>query len=130
MPTPILNHKTPFECLLKSTPNYGFFRTFRCLCFPLLRPYNAHKLDFYFSPCVFLGYNNSHLGYRCLDLSSNRLYIARYVQFYETVFPFDKSKQSIALHLQPPAVTFQPITSVSAPYLVKSTASIKPHAPT
>jgi histone deacetylase 1/2 len=62
MPTPVLNHKTPFECLLKSTPDYGFLRTFRCLCFPLLRPYNAHKLDFRSSPCVFLGYSNSHLG--------------------------------------------------------------------
>ena len=92
MPTAVLNHKTPFECLLKSTPDYAFLRTFGCLCFPFLRPYNAHKLDFRSSPCVFLGYSNSHLGYRCLDLSSNRIYLARHVRFHETVFPLDKTE--------------------------------------
>ena len=68
MPTTVLNHKTPFECLLKTTPDYAFLCSFGCLCFPFLRPYNVHKLDFHSSPCVFLGYSNSHLGYRCLDL--------------------------------------------------------------
>ena len=56
MPTPVLNHKTPFECLLKSTPNYGFLCTFGCLCFLLLRPYNAHKLDFRSSPYVMFSF--------------------------------------------------------------------------
>ena len=32
MPTVVLNHKTPFECLLKSTPDYAFLYTFGCLC--------------------------------------------------------------------------------------------------
>jgi histone deacetylase 1/2 len=111
MPTAVLNHKTPFECLLKSTPDYAFLRTFGCLCFPFLRPYNAHKLDFRSSPCVFLGYSNSHLGYRCLDLSSNRIYLARHVRFHETVFPLDKTEQIVDSPIQPPAATLQPIPS-------------------
>ena len=130
MPTLVLNHKTPFECLLKSTPDYMFLRTFGCLSFPFLRLYTTQKLDFRSSPCVFLGYSTSHLGYRCLDLSSHRLYIARHVQFHETVFPFDKSEQHIASPIQPPVVTFQPLTSVSTPYLAKSSAPTKPLAPT
>jgi len=101
MPTPVLNHKTSFECLLKSTPDYAFLRTFRCLCFPFLRPYNAHKLDFHSPPCVFLGYSTSYLGYRCLDLSSKHIYLARHVRFHENVFPLDKSKQIAALPIQP-----------------------------
>ena len=46
------------------------------------------------------------------------------------MFPFDKFEQSIASPIQPPVVTFQPLTSVSAPYLAKSSAPTKPPAPT
>jgi hypothetical protein len=37
---------------------------------------------------VFLGYNNQHKGYKCLDSSSGRVYISRDAIFDETVFPF------------------------------------------
>jgi len=94
MPAPVLNYKSPFECLFRSAPDYSFLRTFGCLCFPFLRPYNVHKLDFRSSPCVFLGYNTSHLGYRCLDLSSHRIYMARHVQFHEHTFPLATSEQN------------------------------------
>jgi len=73
MPTPILRNKSPFECLLRQPPNYDYLHTFGCLCLPFLRPYNAHKLDYRSTPCVFLGYSSSHLGYCCLDLLSKRL---------------------------------------------------------
>jgi histone deacetylase 1/2 len=92
MPTSVLNHETPFECHLKLTPDYAFLRTSGCLYFSFLCPYNAHKLDFCFSACVFLGYNNFHLGYRCLDLSSKCIYLTRHVWFHENVFPLDKSE--------------------------------------
>jgi len=88
MPTLVLQNKSPFECLFCRPPDYNFLRTFGCLCFPFLRPYDAHILDFRSSPCVFLGYSSSHLGYRCLDLESHRIYFSRHVRFHETVFPF------------------------------------------
>jgi hypothetical protein len=37
---------------------------------------------------VFLGYSNLHKGYKCLDISTWRLYISRDIVFDETVFPF------------------------------------------
>jgi hypothetical protein len=37
---------------------------------------------------VFLGYSNLHKGYKCLDISTGRLYISRDIVFDETVFPF------------------------------------------
>jgi len=50
MPTLVLQNTSLFECLFRRTPNYNFLRTFGCLCFPFLRPYHAHKLDFRSSP--------------------------------------------------------------------------------
>jgi hypothetical protein len=37
---------------------------------------------------VFLGYSLVYKGYKCLDLTTNRVYISRYVIFDEQTFPF------------------------------------------
>ena len=42
--------------------------------------------------CVFLGYFSDHKGFQGLDLSSNRVIVARHVTFDETSFPFAKSR--------------------------------------
>ena len=65
MPTLVVQNQSHFECLFNRTSDYDFLRIFRCLCFLFLHPFHAHKLDFRSSPCVFLGYSSSHLGYRC-----------------------------------------------------------------
>lgn len=65
----------------------NFIRVFGCLCYTLRRPYNRHKLDYRFAPCVFLGYYANQHGYMCLD-SSGRVYISRHIKFQESVFPF------------------------------------------
>jgi len=109
IPTPILNYKSPFKCLLKSSPDYAFLRRFGCLCFPFLRPYNTYKLDFRSSAYVFQGYSNSHLGYRCLDLTSKRIYLARHVRFHEHVFSLGISEQ-IAVPPTNPTVATIPVT--------------------
>jgi len=79
--------------------------------FLFLRPYNNHKLDFWSSPCVFFGYSSSHLGYRCFDVESHRMYISRHVRFHEHVFSFDKSEQIAQVSAQthtPSPVTILP----------------------
>jgi len=108
MPTLVLQNKSPFECLFRRPPNYNFLRTFGCLCFPFLRPYHAHKLDFRSFPCVFLGYSSSHVGYRCLDLESHRIYFSRHVHFHETVFPFEKFEQVTSSPAPPTPPTYLP----------------------
>lgn len=59
------------------------FSVFVCVCWPILRPYNKHKLDYRARPCVFIGYNPSLVGYRsfhspphwlCLHCSSCHLW--------------------------------------------------------
>jgi transposase InsO family protein len=46
LPTPKLQLKSPWEVLFHSPPDYSSFKTFGCSCFPLLTPYNKHKLEF------------------------------------------------------------------------------------
>ena len=67
LPTEVLKQKCPYEFLFNSKPNYSQLKVFGCLCFPHLRPYNKHKLDFRSSPCTFLGYSSKHKGYKCLN---------------------------------------------------------------
>jgi histone deacetylase 1/2 len=88
LPTRLLHMKTPLEILLHETPDYSFFKVFGCACWPHLRPYNHHKLEYRSKQCVFLGYSPLHKGYKCLHIPSNRVYISRDVVFDETVFPF------------------------------------------
>jgi hypothetical protein len=63
-------------------------RVLGCLCFPLTRPYNKHKLDLRSQPCIFIGYATSQKGYRCLHIPSNKIFISQNVQFDELTFPF------------------------------------------
>jgi histone deacetylase 1/2 len=108
MPTLVLANRSPFDCLFQRSLDYHFLRTFGCLCFPFLHPYNNHKLDFRSSLCVFFCYSSSHLGYRCFDIESHRMYISRHVCFHEQVFSVDNSKQIARVLTQnhtPPPVT-------------------------
>ena len=86
--------------MFRCTLGYNFLCTFRCLCFSFLHPYHAHKLNFHSSLHVFLGYSSSPLGYRCLDLASQRIYISHHVRFHEDAFPFVKFEQ----------ITHKPVT--------------------
>jgi transposase InsO family protein len=85
LPTPVLDHMSPYERLFHKSPDYSLLCVFGCKCFPLLRPYTAHKLEFRSKACVFLGY--SHAGYCCLDPVMNRVYLSRNVTFDEQSFP-------------------------------------------
>jgi histone deacetylase 1/2 len=46
LPSRVIDMQTPIERLLGETPDYTFFRVFGCACWPHLRPYNNHKLQF------------------------------------------------------------------------------------
>lgn len=89
LPTPILMNISRFEKLFRNKPDYNGFKTFGCACFPCLRPYNQSKFQFHSTKCVFLGYNGSHKGYKCLS-STGKIYISRHVIFNEEDFPFSR----------------------------------------
>jgi hypothetical protein len=88
LPSKVIQSQTPIERLHGDKSDYSFLRIFGCPCWPNLRPYNKHKLEFRSKQCAFLGYSNVHKGYKCLDISTGRVYISRDVVFDETVFPF------------------------------------------
>jgi histone deacetylase 1/2 len=75
-PSKVLNNLTPIERLYKMKADYTSLRIFGCACWPNLRPYNYHKLAFRSKQCAFLGYSNLHKGFKCLDISSGRVYIS------------------------------------------------------
>lgn len=59
---------------------------FGCLCYPLLRPYGLHKLEYRSKPCIFLRYK--YAGYKCLDpVITNKVYLSRHAIFNEDFFP-------------------------------------------
>ncbi|KAL8128926.1 hypothetical protein V2J09_018081 [Rumex salicifolius] len=96
--TPTLHYRSPYQQLYNKDPNYGFLKTFGCLCYPFLRPYNNHKIDFRSLPCVFIGYSTSHKGYLCFHKPKERIYVARHVVFNESVFPYSISSINSAHH--------------------------------
>uniref|UniRef100_A0A2N9H8F5 Integrase catalytic domain-containing protein n=1 Tax=Fagus sylvatica TaxID=28930 RepID=A0A2N9H8F5_FAGSY len=86
LPIPKLSHQTPWEMLFHKPSDITHLKTFGCLCFPYLRPYNTHKLQPRSTPCIFLGYPTYSKCYICLDPKTHRVYISRHVLFNESEF--------------------------------------------
>ncbi|GJX13011.1 putative RNA-directed DNA polymerase [Tanacetum coccineum] len=81
-------------------------------------------MDFCSTPCVFLGYSPSHHGYRCLDISTERLYIARHVRFNEAQLPFKIPKTT-----SPSTSKTSPYYSPESPYIIPTTDHPSPSSP-
>jgi hypothetical protein len=77
--------------LFGSPPSYEHLRVFGCACYPNTSATTPHKLSPRSTRCVFLGYSSDRKGYRCLDLSTNRLIVSRHVVFDEASFPLAAS---------------------------------------
>jgi hypothetical protein len=100
LPTKILDFSSPLERLFHEKPHYSGLRTFGCECWPNLRPFNTHKLQFRSKQCVFLGYSSMHKGFKCLDVAAGQVYISRDVVFDESVYPFSKLNPNAGVRLR------------------------------
>ena len=130
LPTPILKHQTPLESLFQHKPNYDKLRAFGCVCFPWLRPYSDHKLDKRSKPCVFIGYSNTHNAYKCLDLTSNRVYISRHVTFIEHQLPLaSKTSPTDLAHTVSTWSSCSPALTALQPsfFVVPTSSNFAPH---
>jgi hypothetical protein len=118
---------SPFEMLFKGKPDYTMLHVLGCSCYPLLRPYNAHKLESRSERCVFLGYSMIHKGYYCLNIKTNRLYISRHVIFDENSFPFSEPNTvaSASVSNTPPILT--PLSILQTDAILTSSQSVPTH---
>lgn len=123
----LMPSKPQFTSLFSQKPNYNKLKVFGCLCFPWLKPYTSHKLEATSSPCSFIGYSLHQSAYLCLDITTNKIYTSRHVQFIETEFPFTKLDSSISPMLFPSASTDWP--SLVAPILPTQPAVAALRAP-
>jgi len=115
MPSQVLNHASPYFTLFHKEPDYRFLKVFGCLCYPFIRPYNNHKLQYRSVQCTFLGYSFNHKGYLCLDSATGRVYTTPHVVFDEHKFPLattSPSKNDISDMVFPPAII---TTSIPSP---------------
>ena len=93
LPTQILKNRSPYQLAYNQEPEYSSLKNFGCTCYPCLHPYTTSKLDSRLERCVFLGYSAFHSGYRCLSLTSGKLYISRDVTFIENIYPYKEQLQ-------------------------------------
>jgi hypothetical protein len=77
LPTKTISAPTPYFALFNTTPSYAHLRVFGCAYYPNTSTTAPHKLAPRSCRCVYLGYSSDHKGYRCLDLTTNRLLISR-----------------------------------------------------
>lgn len=117
---PMRSHSftSPYECLFHTKPNYSSLHVFGCLCFPCLRPYINHKLQFRSSLCVFLGYPPRYQGYRCYSPATGRMYILGDVIFDEDIFSYrTKNLTGVATQLREVSHFKQPTTAPLFSYI-------------
>jgi hypothetical protein len=91
IPTTTIQTVCPNLALFGSAPSYEHMRVFSCTCYPNTTVTAPHKLSPRSTRCVFLSYSADHKGYRCLDLSTNRMIVSRHVVFNEDSFPLAAS---------------------------------------
>ena len=116
LPSPILDHKSPFELVYGFKPDYNFLKVFGCACYPYLKPYQRYKISFKTSKCLFIGYCSHHKGCWCLH-PSGRIYIAKNVAFDEQSFPYlsmCSSNSSLSSQSTPSNSSSPPLTSPSS----------------
>jgi len=90
LPSKSINFQSPVSMLYKKNPSYTHLRIFGCLCLPLFPSSTIHKFQPRSTPCIFLGYPSNHHGYKCLDMTTNKIIICRHVLFDESTFPYAK----------------------------------------
>ena len=113
IPSPILNHQTPFYKLYQQKPDYSIMIVFGSLCYTSTLPSTRHKFTPRAHPCVFIGYPKGYKGYKVYNLVTKTFQISRDVVFQENIFPFS-SEPHDNTNIDPFPHTILPVISPSA----------------
>jgi transposase InsO family protein len=103
LPSPTLNHVSPFFKLFGHSSLYSNLRTFGCVCYFHLPTHERYKLTTQSVKCAFLGYAIPQKGYVCYDPHVRRIRVSRNVIFFKNqyFFPSHIEQPSAFLSLLP-----------------------------
>ena len=90
LPVSIPQIRSPYHLVYNQEPASSLLKSFGCTCYPCLKTYATSKMDSRSERCVFLGYSALYIGYRCLSLTSGKIYISRDIIFKEHDYPYKK----------------------------------------
>jgi len=87
-PSPILNHKSPYEVLYDKLHNYSGFKTFETVCYVSTLLSSRCKFSSTTIVTIFIGYPLGYKGYKLFDLATHQTFTSKDVKFYKNIFPF------------------------------------------
>ena len=119
LPTPLLQNKSPYEILHKTSPTYDHIRVFGSLCYASSGHLHSDKFGSRSRCYVFIGYSTNYKGYHLFDLHDHTIFISRDIIFYENIFPFRATHDSTSPQpniVIPLAVPNDPLP-VPSPYI-------------
>ncbi|KAG2767492.1 hypothetical protein Pcac1_g21025 [Phytophthora cactorum] len=86
LPSPKIEHKTPFEIVYKSKPSVKHMHVFGCRTYILTPKEKRLKWDPKARAGIFLGYEEVSKAYRLYDIEAGQAVISRDVNFDESAF--------------------------------------------
>lgn len=120
MPSKVLTMLPPYYKLFGTHPDLLSLKVFRSAVYPLLCPYNTHKLEPRSHQCVFLGYSMGYKGVLCYDLQTQKILISRHVIHNEDIFPFKNHPCSS------PAASSQTVSAQKSPVAIVMSSMPQP----
>uniref|UniRef100_A0AAV1THW8 Integrase catalytic domain-containing protein n=1 Tax=Peronospora matthiolae TaxID=2874970 RepID=A0AAV1THW8_9STRA len=94
LPSPKIDHKTPFEIVYKSKPSVKHMRVFGCRAFILKPREKRLKWDPKAREGIFMGYEEASKAYRVYDIEAGQVVISRDITFDESTFDFSMDRPS------------------------------------
>uniref|UniRef100_A0AAV1VJ38 Retroviral polymerase SH3-like domain-containing protein n=1 Tax=Peronospora matthiolae TaxID=2874970 RepID=A0AAV1VJ38_9STRA len=94
LPSPKIDHKTPFEIVYKSKPSVKHMRVFGCRAFILTPREKRLKWDPKACEGMFMGYEEASKAYRVYDIEAGQVVISRDITFDESTFDFSMDRPS------------------------------------
>jgi hypothetical protein len=98
IPTPALQHKSPYEMLYNELPDLENLKVFGSLTYASTLQAHRTKLEPRSRTCIFLGYKQGVKGVILYDLNSKETFVSRNVVYHDHILPYTSSSTSPNWH--------------------------------